>query len=264
MAESQNQSPVISLSKVAKSFGEKVVYRDLSLEVFPGETLTVIGGSGVGKSVMLKLLIGLMLPDSGSVCAFGEEVPEMKKEALLSLRRRIGMLFQGSALFDSLTVEQNIAYPLIEHRWKNPAQIQSRVEEVLEMVGLPGVQSLYPPELSGGMKKRVGLARAIAVRPEVILYDEPTTGLDPINIRRINGLILQLQEQLKVTSIVVTHDMESCFTVSDRLAFLYERRISWCGPRDEAKDSGVEVLEKFIRGGRGVLEPDELHMMEHE
>jgi len=250
--------PIISFEQVTKAFGPNVVYEDLSLNVYPGETLTVIGGSGVGKSVMLKLLIGLLEPDSGGIFAFGDSVVEMRRREMQKLRRRIGMLFQGAALFDSLTVHENICYPLIEHGWKDRQRMAVRVEEVLEMVGMPGIQKLKPPELSGGMKKRVGLARAIAIEPDVILYDEPTTGLDPLNVRRINGLILRLQEQLKVTSIVVTHDMDSCFTVTDRIAFLNNKRIAWTGTREEAQASEMPALAKFVQGGKGILDDNEL------
>jgi len=250
--------PIIRFDKVEKCFGENQVYTDLSLDVFKGETLTVIGGSGVGKSVLLKLLIGLLRPEEGRIHAFGDSVLDMDRHGLQNLRRRIGMLFQGAALFDSLSVEENICYPLIEHGWKDSTRMAKRVEEVLEMVGMPGIQKLKPPELSGGMKKRVGLARAVAIEPDVILYDEPTTGLDPINVRRINGLILRLQEQLKVTSIVVTHDMDSCFTVTDRIAFLNNKQIAWVGTREEAKAAEMPALAKFVQGGKGVLDDDEL------
>ncbi len=254
--------PIVSFRGVTKSFGDKCVIEDMDLDVREGETLTIVGGSGTGKSVTLKLLMRLLKMDAGDVYAFGRSVTDLSAQDLLNLRRRIGMLFQGAALFDSLTVKQNICYPLVEHSWGTPAEMTDRVGQVLEMVGMPGIESLRPPELSGGMKKRVGLARAIAVEPDIILYDEPTTGLDPINVRRINGLILQLQEKLDVTSIVVTHDMESCFTVTDRIAFLYDRKIAWVGPREEAAESGHPVLERFIQGGRGILEPEEIAVLD--
>jgi len=245
--------PIISFRQVQKAFEDNVIYTGLSFDVFQGETLTVIGGSGVGKSVMLKLLIGLLKPDSGSIVAFGDEVTQMDANQLQKLRQKVGMLFQGGALFDSMTVEENICYPLIEHKWGTTSDMKKRVETVLDMVGMSGIEKMRPPELSGGMKKRVGLARAIAIEPEVILYDEPTTGLDPKNIRRINGLIRNLQEQLKVTSIVVTHDMDSCFTVSDRIAFLNGHEISWTGSCEEAKASKLPDLAEFVLGGKGVL-----------
>ena len=251
------RQPIVSFRDVHKSFGDNCVLQGIDLDVREGETLTIVGGSGTGKSVTLKLLMRLLSMDSGTIHAFGSDVTALSDTELLSLRRRIGMLFQGAALFDSLTVEENICYPMVEHNWGTPEEMRDRVSEVLEMVGMPGIQKLRPPQLSGGMKKRVGLARAIAVEPDIILYDEPTTGLDPINVRRINGLILQLQEKLQVTSIVVTHDMESCFTVTDRIAFLYKKRIAWVGARDDASQSGHPVLERFIEGGRGVLKQEE-------
>ena len=252
----ESTEPIIRFSGVSKAFGDNVVYEDLSLEVYPGETLTVIGGSGVGKSVMLKLLIRLMEPDRGTIEAFGKRVAEMDSKALLKLRGRISMLFQGAALFDSMSVEDNIKYPLREHRWGTEEQMDARVSEVLALVDLPGVQKLKPAELSGGMRKRVGLARAIAIQPEVILYDEPTTGLDPINVRRINGLILSLQKKLGVTSVVVTHDMDTVFTVTDRLALVHDQRIAFAGTPEEAKSSDFRFLAEFIQGGRGVLDED--------
>jgi len=248
--------PIIRFQGVSKSFGPKQVYEDLTLDIYPGETLTIIGGSGVGKSVALKLLIGLMDADGGTITAFGEQVTTMTEAELLKLRGRVAMLFQGAALFDSMTVEENIKYPLIEHGWGSDAEMDSRVEEVLGMVDMPGVQKLKPAELSGGMRKRVGLARAIAIKPEVILYDEPTTGLDPINVRRINGLILSLQEKLGVTSIVVTHDMDTVFTVTNRIALVYQRRCAFVGSPEEAKQSELRYLREFIAGGYGTLNED--------
>ena len=247
---------IISFRGVSKSFADKVVYKELNLDVRRGETLTIIGDSGVGKSVCLKMLIGLMKVDGGTIHAFGENVSELDGKGLLRLRSRIAMLFQGAALFDSMSVEENIKYPLIEHNWGTPGEMDKRVAEVLEMVDMPGIQKLKPAELSGGMKKRVGLARSIAIKPEVILYDEPTTGLDPVNVRRINGLILSLQEQLGVTSIVVTHDMDTVFTITDRLAMVYEQRIAFVGTPDEAKVHELRYLREFIKGGRGILEED--------
>jgi len=248
--------PIISFSNVCKSFGSKQVFSNLDLEVRRGETLTIIGGSGTGKSVLLKMLVGLMSPDSGSIVTFGQELVGLNERQLIPIRRRIAMLFQGAALFDSMTVGENIKYPLVEHRWGNAAQMDDRVDEVLEMVGVPGAQDLYPQELSGGMRKRIGLARAIAIKPEVILYDEPTTGLDPINVRRINGLIISLQERLGVTSIVVTHDMDSVVTVTDRLALVYEHAIGFIGSPEEARVAPLRYLREFMAGGRGVLEEE--------
>jgi phospholipid/cholesterol/gamma-HCH transport system ATP-binding protein len=247
---------IISFRGVAKAFGDLVVYDDLSLDIRRGETLTIIGGSGVGKSVCLKMLIGLMAVDRGSVYAFGDDVVTMNAKALLKLRSRIAMLFQGAALFDSMSVEENIRYPLIEHNWGTQGEMDKRVTEVLEMVDMPGIQKLKPSELSGGMKKRVGLARSIAIEPEVILYDEPTTGLDPVNVRRINGLILSLQERLGITSVVVTHDMDTVFTITDRLAMVYEQRIAFVGTPAEAEQHELLYLREFIKGGKGTLDTD--------
>ena len=253
-----DEEPIIRFRDVVKSFGSLVIYDGLDLDIYAGETLTIIGGSGVGKSVMLKLLIRLLEADSGSITAWGEDVREMDPRSLLRLRARVAMLFQGAALFDSMSVADNIKYPLREHRWGDEAQMDARVTEVLEMVGVPGIQDKKPSELSGGMRKRVGLARSIAMEPEVILYDEPTTGLDPVNVRRINGLILRLQQQLGVTSIVVTHDMDTVFTVTDRLALVYEKGIAFTGTPEEARQSDFRYLREFVQGGRGTLDDEDL------
>lgn len=250
------REPLIEFRGVQKRFGPKVIYEDATLSIYPGETITILGGSGTGKSVLIKMLIGLLRADAGSIRAFGHEVTKLDERGLLAVRTRIAMLFQSGALFDSLTVEQNIKYPLREHHWGTDAEMNDRVTEVLEMVGMPGTHKLKPAELSGGMRKRVGLARAIAIKPEVILYDEPTTGLDPVNVRRINGLILSLQAKLGVTSIVVTHDMDSCFTVSDRIAMLYDKRIAFVGTADETQHCAIPYVREFTRGGKGVLSED--------
>ncbi len=244
-------NPIVSFRDVYKSFGAKRIYEGLDLDVYPGETLTIIGGSGTGKSVMLKCLIGLMRPDSGTIQAFGEEVTGRGERELQGIRRRIGMLFQGAALFDSLSVGQNIAFPLREQGWNDEDRITERVAEVLDLVGMPGIEAMWPADLSGGMQKRVGLARAIAVGPEIILYDEPTTGLDPTNVHRINRLIRHLQEVIHVTSIVVTHDMDSAFDISDRFAMLYGRRIEWSGPVSEASQTENAIVRAFIEGEIG-------------
>lgn len=247
---------ILRFTDVHKAFGKNVVYRGLNLEVRRGETLTIIGGSGQGKSVCLKMLIGLLRPDTGSITAFGHEVTTMRERELMTVRSRVAMLFQGGALFDSMTVADNIKYPLREHGWGDESRMDQRVGEVLELVDLPGIEQRKPSELSGGMKKRVALARTIAVEPEVILYDEPTTGLDPITIRRINGLILRLQERLGVTSVVVTHDMDTVFTVTDRLALVYDKHIAFTGKPEEARGADLRYLREFVKGGRGVLEED--------
>jgi phospholipid/cholesterol/gamma-HCH transport system ATP-binding protein len=251
-----SDAPIIRFRGVSKRFGPKIVYESLDLDIHSGETLTIIGGSGMGKSVMLKLLIGLMRPESGTIECFGEEVTRLSEKELLRIRSRVAMLFQGAALFDSMSVADNIKYPLVEHKWGTQAEMDKRVSEVLDMVDMPGVERLKPSELSGGMRKRVGLARAIAIQPEVILYDEPTTGLDPINVRRINTLILSLQERLGVTSVVVTHDMDTVFTVTNRLAMVYGRKIAFVGTPDEARNADFRYLREFIQGGRGTLHED--------
>jgi phospholipid/cholesterol/gamma-HCH transport system ATP-binding protein len=240
----------IKFRGVRKVFGPKVVYQHLDLDVERGKALTIVGGSGVGKSVMLKMLIGLLKPDKGTIAFDGKEVTTMGAEELSVLRQRIAMLFQGGALFDSLNVRANVAYGLEEHfRYRMTRQeIEERVAWALELVGLPGIEQMWPADLSGGMKKRVALARAIAVRPEVVLYDEPTTGLDPINTARVNHLIMGLQRKLKITSIVVTHDMKSAFTISDNLAMVRDGRIIFAAPRDDFYASTDPRVHDFIEG----------------
>lgn len=242
---------IIKFKNIGKKFGGNAVLENLSLDVNSGETLTIIGGSGSGKSVMLKLLLGLITADSGSILFQEEDVVSMDEERLRRMRKQVGMLFQGGALFDSLTVGENIAYPIREHFNYPEKQIKSIIAHKLELVGLSGIENMLPSDLSGGMKKRVALARAIATDPKVILYDEPTTGLDPANTMRINKLTRDLQTKLKVTSIVVTHDMESAFFVSDRLAMLYNRNIEFVGSPEEARRSKNRVVQDFIGGKVG-------------
>ncbi len=244
-------TPIVTFRNIWKRFGPKVIYEGLDLDVYAGETLTIIGGSGTGKSVMLKCLIGLLKPDRGEIHAFGEKVSGLPERKLAQVRKRVGMLFQGAALFDSLSVERNIAFPLLEAGERDETVISERVAETLELVGMPGIEKMSPSDLSGGMQKRVGLARAIAVRPEIILYDEPTTGLDPTNVHRINRLIRSLQEKLKVTSVVVTHDMDSAFDISDRFAMLYDHKIEWTGTVGEAEGTQNATVKAFIDGNIG-------------
>ncbi|WP_437684700.1 ABC transporter ATP-binding protein [Sorangium sp. So ce176] len=248
--------PLIRFSHVRKAFGPKVIYRDLNLEVYPGETITVMGGSGVGKSVMLKLLIRLLDADAGSIQFHGEEITTVSEARIAGVRQRIAMLFQGGALFDSTSVGENVAYGLHEHFRKEmtEAQIAERVHWALSLVGLPGIEQMRPGDLSGGMKKRVGLARAIAVQPEVILYDEPTTGLDPINTERINHLIKGLKGALNVTSIVVTHDMKSAFSISDRMAMIYRGEVIATGTPEDFRASTDPRVADFITGTAPVNE----------
>jgi phospholipid/cholesterol/gamma-HCH transport system ATP-binding protein len=241
---------LITFTDVYKAFDQKVVYSGLNLTIYRGEALTIVGGSGVGKSVMLKMLIGLLKPDKGSIVFDGQEVTEMNEIQLGRVRQRIAMLFQSGALFDSITVGQNVAYGLEEHfyRTMSKAERDERVASALAAVGLPGVESMWPSDLSGGMRKRVSLARAIAVRPEVLLYDEPTTGLDPVNTARVNQLIMGLQKALNVTTIVVTHDMKSAFTVSDRIAMVHGGRIINEGTVEEFKNCPDPRVRDFVQG----------------
>lgn len=242
--------PIVVFRNVKKAFGPKEVFSDLSLEVYEGETLTIIGGSGVGKSVLLKLLIGLLPTDGGTIQFKGQDVTKMNHRQLGKLRARIAMLFQGSALFDSISVGENVAYGLHEHfrREMNEDDVRERVHWALSLVGLPGIEAMWPSDLSGGMKKRVGLARAIAVRPDVVLYDEPTTGLDPINTTRINHMIKGLKQALGITSVVVTHDMVSAYAVSDRIAMVHRGRIVASGTPPEIQKSTDPRVTDFIRG----------------
>ncbi|APR74832.1 Methionine ABC transporter ATP-binding protein [Minicystis rosea] len=254
--EARAGEPLIRFRNVRKAFGEKVIYKKLDLDIYPGETITIMGGSGVGKSVMLKLLIRLLEADSGTITFHGEDVTKMGERQIAVVRQRIAMLFQGAALFDSISVGENVAYGLHEHyrTQMTEKQIQERVNWALSLVGLPGIEGMRPADLSGGMKKRVGLARAIATQPEVLLYDEPTTGLDPINTARINHLINGLKAALKVTSIVVTHDMGSAFTISDRMAMVYRGEIILQGTPDQFKASRDPRVHDFIEGTAPVNE----------
>ena len=253
---SEPGEPIIRFRGVYKAFGPKVVYAGLNLEVYPEETLTIIGGSGVGKSVMIKMLIGLLHPDRGSITFEGQEITSMTERELQKVRQSIAMLFQGAALFDSIDVGENVAYGLREHFRKQMSedQIRERVAWALGLVGLAGIESMAPSDLSGGMKKRVGLARAIAVRPKVLLYDEPTTGLDPINTTRINRLITGLAKALGVTSIVVTHDMNSAYTISDRMAMVHRGRVIATGTPQQIQASTNPLLANFINGNAPVNE----------
>lgn len=239
---------IIEFKGVAKSFGDNVVLRDASVQIARGETLTVIGGSGKGKTVFLKLVLGVLRPDRGQVLFRGQDVGAMRERDLRRMRSRIGMLFQGAALFDSLTVKENVAYPLRLHFRHSEGEIARIVAQRLAMVGLPGTEEMMPADLSGGMKKRVGLARAIATDPDLILYDEPTTGLDPANTRRICRLIREMQAKLGVTSIVVTHDMAAAFEVTDRIAMIAHHRFGFVGTKEEARASADPLVQNFIHG----------------
>jgi phospholipid/cholesterol/gamma-HCH transport system ATP-binding protein len=238
---------------VAKAFGPKPIFAGLDLEVRQGEILTIVGGSGSGKSVMLKMMLGLIEPDAGEVRIDGEDITQLGEADLWRVRHKVGMVFQGGALFDSMNVFDNVSYALAERGERDLTVLQKRVAEVLEMVGLPGTESLMPSELSGGMKKRVALARAVALVPSILLYDEPTTGLDPMNVRRISELILNLRAQLNVTSIVVTHDLASAFCISDRMAMLASQQIVEVCETAAFRQSRVPAVQEFL-GAMQILE----------
>jgi len=239
---------VIELTDLHKTLGDRPVLDGVSLQVFRGETLCIIGGSGAGKSVTLKHIVGLLRPDRGRVRVDGVEVTTAGPTLLGTVRKKIGFLFQGAALLNSLTVFENVALPLREHEELAEAEVRSRVMERLELVHLADAAGKLPGDLSGGMKKRAGLARAIVRDPGIILYDEPTAGLDPVIASTINDLILEMQRRLKVTSVLVTHDMSSCFRVSSRIAMLLRGRIHKVGRPDELKSSDDPAIRQFVHG----------------
>lgn len=240
--------PIISFKKLNITFGENVVINDIDLDIRQGETLAVLGPSGSGKSTILRAMIGLLQPTAGEIFVQGEQVSSLDEDGWNKLRQKMGMVFQYSALFDFLTVGENVAFGLRQHTAKSEAEIQGIVDEMLELVGLPKSKEQYPAELSGGMKKRVGLARAIANRPEIVLYDEPTAGLDPIMSNNISRLIRKTQQQLQVTSVLVTHDMESAFYAADRIAMLYKGKIVALGTVEEIRNGHNQIVDAFIRG----------------
>ncbi|MFO7565685.1 MAG: ATP-binding cassette domain-containing protein [Enhygromyxa sp.] len=244
---------VIRFDKVDKAFGSNVIYRGMDLDVKLGETLTIIGGSGQGKSVCLKLMIGLLHADGGRVLYYGEDVGAMNAEQLREIRMRVSMVFQGGALFDSMTIAQNVGYALREHTDMGDEEIEARAIESLSLVGLgpeghPGILEQVPAALSVGMRKRVALARSIALRPEVILYDEPTTGLDPSNCNRIARMIRKLQRELGVTSIVVTHDMTTAWYVADRVAMLHDKAFPYVDEVEQFRAIEDPIVRDFIEG----------------
>jgi len=241
-----NADAVIQCSGLCKSFAHKVVLRNLDFTVRRGETVVILGGSGSGKSVLLKHMNALLRPERGAVLFAGENLAELDETHLPPFRRRIAMLFQLAALFDSMSVFDNVAYPIREWHLMPETEIPARVRELLDVVELEGTEQLAPAELSGGMRKRVGLARALALQPEVLLYDEPTTGLDPVVAQKINLLIRDLQRRFGLTSVVVTHDLHSAFTVADRIAFLHEGRIAFVGTPDEARRTKEPLLREFL------------------
>jgi phospholipid/cholesterol/gamma-HCH transport system ATP-binding protein len=245
MSETSN---MISLRHVDKTLGGRKVLDDLSFDVERGEALVIVGGSGVGKSVTLKHIIGLMKPDRGQIIVDGQDINEMKEVVLNRFRRKFGMSFQEGALFDSMSVFENIAFPLRRQTKFNEQQIASRVDECLDLVHLDGVASKRPSELSGGMRRRVGFARAISLKPEILLFDEPTTGLDPVISDVIAELIVEMDRTLNTTTVTITHDMKVAFKIADRVAMLYQGRIVEEGTPEEFQQSANPIVQQFIEG----------------
>jgi phospholipid/cholesterol/gamma-HCH transport system ATP-binding protein len=239
---------MIAVRSVVKRIGQQEILRGVDLEVATGETLAIIGRSGGGKSVLLKHLVGLMTPDAGEIWIDGQNIIGMNERQLGAIRKKVGILFQGGALFDSMTVEENIAFPLREAGERDPKVLHRKVEEMLEVIEMDGQQDKMPESLSGGMKKRVGLARSIIRRPSCVLYDEPTSGLDPVVADSINRLIRRLQQRLGVTSVVVTHDMKSAFDVANHIAYLHEGRIYFHGTPIQLQQARDPILQDFLLG----------------
>jgi phospholipid/cholesterol/gamma-HCH transport system ATP-binding protein len=241
-------TPVIELQGVRLAFDSHEVLRGIDLSVVRSETLTIMGGSGSGKSVLLRLIAGLIKPDLGEIRIDGTDIVPLNEDEMLSVRQRMGVVFQQAALFDSMSVADNIAYPLREHAMLDEGAIQRRVVELLDIVGLPGVQEQYPTELSGGMRKRVGIARALAMKPAMVLYDEPTSGLDPSNAKLISQLIMQVAETFGTTSIVVSHDLYWSLKISSRVALIYEGKIIAVGTPTEFQSSPIPEVQAFLAG----------------
>ena len=238
----------IEIRDLRKSYGDRTVLSGFSLDVPEGEVVSVIGPSGSGKSTMLKSIIGLVRPDGGDVWVDGDQVGSLEYEGLVALRRKVGYVFQFAALFDSMTIGENVAMGLRRMRRLTPADVAERVREALERVELDGTEDQFPSELSGGMRKRAGVARAIALRPRYLLYDEPTTGLDPVTVTVIDRLILRMNEELGVTSLVITHDLDSAYRISDRIAMLHQGRVWASGTPSEIRESPDPVVRGFVEG----------------
>jgi phospholipid/cholesterol/gamma-HCH transport system ATP-binding protein len=245
---SHQSNAMIAVSGLHKALGAQEILRGIDLQVERGETLAIIGRSGGGKSVLLKHIIGLMQPDSGQIEVDGQEIIGLTERELAAIRQKVGILFQGAALFDSMTVAENVAFPLREAGERDPKVLRERVREMLDVVELEGQEDKMPVSLSGGMKKRVGLARSIIRRPSCVLYDEPTSGLDPVVSDSINRLIMRLQERFGMTSIVVTHDMKSAFQVANHIAYLHEGRIYFHGSSEELQQATDPILQDFLLG----------------
>ena len=246
---------MIQLKNVHKAFGPKQILRGFTLDVPDGETMVIIGYSGTGKSVAIKHVVGLLQPDDGEVWADGQRVDTLPRKQLYALRAKIGYVFQFAALFDSLTIGENVAMGLRKQGGLTEGEVRARVAEALDLVDLPGVEGRFPAELSGGMRKRVGIARSIALRPKYLLYDEPTTGLDPVTSAVIDQLMVHMREKLGVTGVVITHDMRSAYTVGTRIAMLYEGRVRWQGTIDEIHATSDPVVRQFIEG-RATIEEE--------
>ncbi|MDE2713687.1 MAG: ATP-binding cassette domain-containing protein [Verrucomicrobiota bacterium] len=245
---------MIEAQNISKSFGNNTVLHDVSFKVAEGESLAIIGRSGTGKSVLLKHLIGLLMPDEGTVRVRGVEINNMPERELLAVRRQFGMLFQGAALFDSMDVAENIAFPLRRAGETDEAEIQQRVSEMLRLVEMPGVETKLLSELSGGMRKRVGLARAIVHRPAIILYDEPTTGLDPVVSDSIDQLILRVRDQFNITSIIITHDMRSARRIGQRIIYLRDGQVYLDATAEEVFNSEDLLVSRFVNGEANLKE----------
>ena len=239
---------MIEIEGLTKSFNSHKVLDNLNLKIEKGSTCVIIGRSGCGKSVLLKHIVGILKPDSGKVWVDERDITDLNDKELDALRLKMSMVFQGGALFDSLTVGENVGFGLIEHNHLKHKELLEKVEEALYLVGLCGIENLMPSELSGGMKKRVALARAICIKPEIIFYDEPTTGVDPITGDSINELIMSLHDKLNVTSVVVTHDMKSAYKIADRIAMLYQGKIITEGTAQEIQNTNNPVVHQFING----------------
>ena len=244
----ENREAVIKIENLVKEFGGMRVLDGINLEVYKGETLVIVGGSGCGKSTLLRHIIGQLRPDSGKVYLFGEDITKINEDEMDRLKKRFGMLFQSAALFDSLTVEENIALPMMEHTKLDEHIIKIMVKMKLNQVGLRGFGHLMPSQLSGGMRKRVGLARAVALDPEIIFYDEPSAGLDPVVTAVVDKLIIDLANALSITSVVVTHDMNSVFRIADRIVMLYKGKVLQIGTKEEIQNSKNEYIQQFING----------------
>ena len=239
--------PFAFFDEVHKGFDGKEVLRGLTLLIREGEALVILGGSGTGKTVALKHIVGLLSPDEGRVFIHGKNISDYDENQFFSIRRKVGFLFQGNALFDSMSVFENVAYPLREHTQLSEKHIREKVLEKLKLVGLEGTDWMMPDKLSGGMRKRVALARAIILEPEALLYDEPTTGLDPITTRWVSILMRNIHESLGITSVIVTHNIKSALAVADRIAFLYRGRIKFVGTPKEIKNCGDHIVQEFLR-----------------